>query len=174
MKTPLLVAAAIALSLSACDRRDPGALYGVRLGDAMSTARDHLATSGDGRWESEAGSVPALTWTATSPTAAPLRRARLEFHKGALVAARFFVSADAPEASGPPLVLTSVQVIARDPAPDGGRAVTVLSLDCPEHADEVKALVQRAKSARLVENRASVPASNFRKNRRLRQARTIL
>ena len=88
-----------ALVVVACSRSD-APLFGVRLGDAMSTARDHLVTPGQGAWESEAGKVPALTWTPVSPSS-PLKSARLEFHKGALVAARYLVSPDAkrhPEA----------------------------------------------------------------------------
>ncbi|MCC6646883.1 MAG: hypothetical protein IT374_15080 [Polyangiaceae bacterium] len=172
MIRPLVLAALVALSTAACSKREVP-LYGVRLGDAMSTARDHLVTHGEGRWESEAGAVPALTWTASSPSA-PLRRARLEFHKGALVAARLVVAPDAPEAAGPALSVTSVQLTSREEEAGGARAVTLLSLDCPEHADEVKALLARAKASRLVQFARRVPASNFRARGRVMAGRTRL
>ena len=118
-----------------------GELWGVRLGDSSSMARDRFRAPAPGAWTSTAGKDATLTWLAVS-SASPVASARFEFHDGMLVATRMELAPGAEAARGAPLELSRSAIVAREPAGDRTR-VTLISRSCPEHADEVKQLLAR-------------------------------
>jgi hypothetical protein len=136
----LLVALVTASVLASMRSGSNGELFGVRLGFTAADTRARFHAPDPGSWMAESYPSSALTWT-TANDAAPVRRARFEFHSGILVAARFVVAAKAKEAGGPSVETTDASVIARRADSPDTVAVTLLSRDCPEHADEVRALL---------------------------------
>ncbi len=103
--------------------------------------RQRFAAGAPGHWAASTSSVgeEALVWTAES-AAAPVATAAFEFHDRILVAVRAALAASAPEASGPPRVVTPVTVRALAPG-DPASSLTILARDCPTHAPEVARLL---------------------------------
>jgi hypothetical protein len=113
-----------------------GPLRGLRLGDSPARARDRFAPGVPGDFHSEAmGEDFALVWEATRP--GEVRSARLEFHDALLVAARLRVAPSAPEADGPPIVLTEASLFTRERS-RADVELTWIARSCPTHADEVR------------------------------------
>jgi hypothetical protein len=118
-----------------------GPVRGLALGYGPAQARDRLVTDGAGSFRSTAiGEDFALDWTPRG-AAGELKRARLEFHLGQLVAARLTLAPEAPEASGPEFELTETSVLTREVGEGGAVELTWLARSCPTHADEVERLI---------------------------------
>lgn len=115
-----------------------GPVQGLQLGYGPAQARERLVTDVPGSFRSTAiGEDFALDW-APEGTPGALRRARLEFHLGQLVAARLALSEDAPAAGGEALELSDASVLTRRAVGDGTVEITWLARSCPTHADEVR------------------------------------
>lgn len=137
---PLVLALGTASLYFATRGGESSDVRGVRLGFSAADARDRFQTAGPGTWTSAAEPEPVLRWVA-SDEHAPLRAATLEFHNGMLVAVRLSVAKDAPEAAGDAMVLSRTSVTSRKQQPDQTVSYTVLSRDCPTHAEEVRKLI---------------------------------
>lgn len=68
---------------------------------------------------------------------------RYEFHEGMLVAVELELPAAEPDAAGPPIVVTPVTVLVREPTSSGVR-VRMISRTCPTHAGEAERLAATA------------------------------
>ena len=138
----LIVPAVVALgvlameTLGGSDRIGP--VQGLSLGFGPAQARERLVTEAPGSFRSTAiGEDFALDWTPDADPG-PLRRARLEFHLGQLVAARLALTPDAAAARGPALEVSDASVLTRAATPDGAVEITWLARSCPTHAEEVR------------------------------------
>jgi hypothetical protein len=135
----LVLPAAYALFalLTSSHRETIEPVRGIRLGYAPAQARARLLTGAPGSFRTVTmGEDFALEWAPTAAGSA-LRRARLEFHLGQLVAARLLLSEDADEASGPGLEVSDASVLTREVTPEGVE-LTWLARSCPTHASEVQ------------------------------------
>ena len=116
---PAVIGLIVMITSSMSSSETVGPVRGLRLGYAPAMARQHLLTGGPGSYATTAmGEDYALTWTADSPND-DLRRARLEFHLGQLVAVRLLVTSDSPEAEGPELQVSTASVLTRESTPEG-------------------------------------------------------
>jgi hypothetical protein len=118
----------------------PTEIRGLRLGLSASDTRERFQAPASGVWSSEANPEPSLRWKADPPSL--IHEAVFEFHQGMLVAIRLSTSPEAPEASGPPIEVSTARVVARKKEQDGRVSLTVLSRTCPAHATEVNRLLQ--------------------------------
>lgn len=98
--------------------------------------RDRYAQPCAGQFAVDDGApgAMALSWEASCG------KARFEFHAGMLVAIRASVPADDPLAKGDAVSVLPAYVIGRAPAADGVD-LRILARDCPDHADEVRQLM---------------------------------
>lgn len=132
--------AAIGAWLASRPSETIGPVRGLTLGDAPTRARDRFAPGSPGQFRTELSSAATgddftLVWTPDRSD--EVRGARLEFHESMLVAVRMRLSDDAPEADGPPLVLTEASLLARDRS-RGEVQLTWIARGCPTHADELR------------------------------------
>lgn len=118
----------------------PLRVEGVLLGMTPSQVREAFTPPAEGTLRSTPGPEGdlALEWGGRAGDAV----ARFEFHEGVLVAARVVLSSDDQAARGPEIEVRQGAVVHREPGPDGIR-LTLISRDCPTHADEVRALLNR-------------------------------
>lgn len=113
-----------------------GPVRGLVLGQGPAQARDRLRVDRPGSFRSSASEEDfALSWTPEEP-GGDLASARLEFHLGQLVAVRLALTPDAPEATGPPRVITAASLLTRERRA-GVVELTWLARSCPTHAAEV-------------------------------------
>lgn len=116
-----------------------GEVRGVRLGMTPDQVRERFDRGAPSSWRTEiAGTDLSLI---RAPSGSLDREARFEFHEGMLVAMRFDLSADAPEASGDPITISTASVTARTRGQGGRVSLVVLARDCPTHAEEVSRIL---------------------------------
>ena len=121
--------------------------HGARLGMTASQLRQSFALADEGAFRAagNAGSEGEL-WLEWTPTqAASLAGARFEFHEGLLVAIRAELhdASEATRVAAEPVQLTEGTLRHRALlTPDSARVrISILSRDCPTHAEEVRRLI---------------------------------
>lgn len=140
----ILIPAVVALGSLAWDlasSMEPAipTIDGVRLGMTPEQVRRRFAGGSSASWHTEidGGDLRLIRASAGELD----REARFEFHNGMLVAIRLDLREDAPLAAGEPLVISAGSVLTRAREESGRVKLTVLSRDCPTHADEVSRIL---------------------------------
>lgn len=112
---------------------------GVRLGMTPEQVRRRFAGGSSASWRTEIDGGDLRLIRASGGELD--REARFEFHNGMLVAIRLDLREDAPLAAGEPLRVSVGSVMTRAREEMGRVKLTVLSRDCPTHADEVSTIL---------------------------------
>lgn len=144
-----IAAAFLCASLAlACSKGAPVEFHGVKLGMQPGDVRARFDLP-SGHWKNDGGTSTVgggalkLTWKRDSGSEGP-EEAVFEFHNGLLVAIRAHYAAGAQDAfaNGAARLETSSTVLARDEQ-GGAKDVRWIAKDCPEHADEVRAILSK-------------------------------
>ena len=123
-----------------CGQSAPDKLFGIRLGMTAIDIRSRFDHATEGTWESQAGDLFLLTWSASS-NELPVRGARFELHRGVLVAATFSVRKGDSNLPERKIQLSSGSVLSRGSSNGPWVDLRWIARDCPLHTEEIRDLL---------------------------------
>ncbi len=132
--------AALRLGVDVSTHGDPFAFYGVRLGISAADLRDRYELPGEWSLSTDEAGGLELGWLPEAPGS--VKSARFQFHEGLLVAIRARLASQDAFAGADGIVVTADAIMHRVSGEDGFSQMSVISRNCPTHADEVAHLME--------------------------------